>query len=88
VRVMAAYAAHPFDLSFTDSPAHPGEAVVAPVADAEILTRSGQLLHVGDLAKVYGFTDVDGKQPPVLRAADVERACGVPSPRTTESHPR
>jgi hypothetical protein len=78
----------PFDLSFAESPAYLGKAVVALAEDAEILTRSGQLLHVGDLAKVYGFADVEGKPPPVFRSGDVERAQGEPSPGTTESLPR
>jgi len=29
---------------------------------------------VGELSKVYGFTDVDGTQPPVFRTGDLEKA--------------
>jgi NAD(P)-dependent dehydrogenase (short-subunit alcohol dehydrogenase family) len=76
-RVMASHAVHPFDLASTESPAYLGRAVVALSADPEVLARSGQLLYVGDLAKVYGFTDVDGTQPPVFRTGDLEKAYGV-----------
>jgi hypothetical protein len=52
--------------------------VVALAGDAEVRAKSGQLLYVGDLAQVYGFTDVDGRQPPQFRTGDLERAYGVP----------
>ena len=35
---------------------------------------SCQVLNVGELSKVYGFTDVDGTQPPVFRTGDLEKA--------------
>jgi NAD(P)-dependent dehydrogenase (short-subunit alcohol dehydrogenase family) len=75
-RVMASHAAHPFDLASTESPSYLGRAVVALAGEPTILEKSGQLLYVGDLAKVYGFTDVDGTQPPVFRAGDLEKAYG------------
>ena len=76
-RVMAAHALHPFDLASTESPAYLGRAVVALAADPGVLTKSGKLLYVGDLAKVYGFTDVDGTQPPQFRAGDLDKPHGV-----------
>jgi NAD(P)-dependent dehydrogenase (short-subunit alcohol dehydrogenase family) len=79
-RVMASHAVHPFDLSSTESPNYLGRAVVALAGDPEVLTRSGQLLYVGDLAKVYGFTDLDGTQPSVFRAGDLEKAYGETEP--------
>lgn len=66
-RVMAAHARHPFDLSGTESTEYLGRAVVALASDANIMQKSGQTLTVGDLAQEYGFTDVDGKQPPPFR---------------------
>lgn len=66
-RIMAAHAAHPFDLSWTESPEYLGRCVRALGCDAEIMRRSGQLFTVGDLACEYGFTDVDGKQPAAFR---------------------
>jgi NAD(P)-dependent dehydrogenase (short-subunit alcohol dehydrogenase family) len=62
-RVMAAHATDPFDLSQTESPEYLGRAVAHLAADPDRLTRSGELLTAGDLARVYGFTDVDGSRP-------------------------
>ncbi len=50
-----------------ETPAYLGRALVALAADAGVIERSGQLLEVGALAKEYGFTDVDGSQPPPFR---------------------
>lgn len=40
-----------------------GRAVVALVSDNNIQRFSGRILPVGDLARVYNFTDIDGLQP-------------------------
>jgi NAD(P)-dependent dehydrogenase (short-subunit alcohol dehydrogenase family) len=40
-----------------------GRAVAALACDAAVSRRSGQTLAVGDLSRIYGFTDVDGGQP-------------------------
>jgi NAD(P)-dependent dehydrogenase (short-subunit alcohol dehydrogenase family) len=66
-RVMAAHAQHPFDLGQTESPEYIGRAVRALAADTGVMRCTGQLLYVGDLAKEYGFTDIDGRQPPKFR---------------------
>jgi hypothetical protein len=65
--VMAAHAADPFDLSQTESPEYLGRAIAHLAADPDRLTRTGELLTAGDLARVYGFTDVDGSQPEAFR---------------------
>lgn len=49
------------------SPEYVGRAIAALAADAEVLAVSGERLAVGDLAVKYGFTDVDGRQPPPFR---------------------
>ncbi|MBI5085523.1 MAG: SDR family NAD(P)-dependent oxidoreductase [Acidobacteria bacterium] len=64
--VMAAHAKHPFDLSGTESPEYIGRAVVHLARDAGMMSKSGRVLTAGDLAREYGFTDVDGKQPPAF----------------------
>jgi NAD(P)-dependent dehydrogenase (short-subunit alcohol dehydrogenase family) len=51
-----------FDLS--ESPEYIGRAVVALAADAKVMEKSGQLLWAPDLAKEYGFTDIDGRLIP------------------------
>jgi NAD(P)-dependent dehydrogenase (short-subunit alcohol dehydrogenase family) len=40
-----------------------GRAVTALACDPSVARRSGQTLAVGDLARIYGFTDIDGRQP-------------------------
>jgi NAD(P)-dependent dehydrogenase (short-subunit alcohol dehydrogenase family) len=40
-----------------------GRAVVAPASDPMVNRRSGRTLTAGGLAREYGFTDLDGRQP-------------------------
>ena len=47
----------------TESVEYIGRAVAALAADPGVIRRSGQALAVGNLAREYGFTDVDGRQP-------------------------
>jgi len=51
-----------FDLS--ETPEYVGRAVASLAADSEVMRRSGQFLWAADLAKEYGFTDVDGRYIP------------------------
>ncbi|MGE0349282.1 SDR family oxidoreductase [Hydrogenophaga sp.] len=51
-------------LARTESPRYLGRAIVALASDPEVLERSGQVLRVGDLAQIYGFTDIDGRVVP------------------------
>jgi NAD(P)-dependent dehydrogenase (short-subunit alcohol dehydrogenase family) len=51
-----------FDLS--ESPEYIGRAVAALTADRKVIEKSGQLLWASDLAKEYGFTDIDGRYIP------------------------
>jgi len=55
--------------SVKETPAYLGRAMVALASDPRVLEKSGQVLEVGALAREYGFTDVDGTQPPPFRAA-------------------
>jgi NAD(P)-dependent dehydrogenase (short-subunit alcohol dehydrogenase family) len=48
-----------YDLA--ESTEYTGRAVVALAADPNVIAKSGQLVFVGDLAKEYGFTDIDGR---------------------------
>jgi NAD(P)-dependent dehydrogenase (short-subunit alcohol dehydrogenase family) len=50
-------------LAQTESPEYIGRAVAALAADPGVMRRSGQTLAAGDLARQYGFTDIDGRQP-------------------------
>jgi NAD(P)-dependent dehydrogenase (short-subunit alcohol dehydrogenase family) len=48
-----------YDLA--ESPEYAGRAVAAIAADPNAIEKSGQLIFVGDAAKKYGFTDIDGR---------------------------
>lgn len=47
----------------TQSPEYVGRAVVALAGDPEVARHAGAVLQVSALARVYGFTDLDGTQP-------------------------
>lgn len=51
-----------FRYDLAESPEYAGRAICALAADAHVLSKSGKLHFVADLAEDYGFTDVDGKQ--------------------------
>ena len=51
----------------TETTAYLGRAIVALASDARVIEKSGQLVDVGTLAREYGFTDIDGTQPPPFR---------------------
>jgi NAD(P)-dependent dehydrogenase (short-subunit alcohol dehydrogenase family) len=48
----------------TESPEYVGRGIVALAADPRVLRRSGCVFRAGDLARAYGFTDVDGRRVP------------------------
>jgi NAD(P)-dependent dehydrogenase (short-subunit alcohol dehydrogenase family) len=47
----------------SESPLFVGRAIAALAADPRSLDRSGQLCSSWELARAYGFTDVDGRRP-------------------------
>ncbi len=51
----------------TETPRYAGRAVAALAADPDVARWSGQSVSSGQLAKVYGFTDLDGSQPDAWR---------------------
>ena len=55
---------------FTESPEYVGRAVAALAADSNVIEKSGRILNVGDLAREYGFTDVDGRLIPPFKMPD------------------
>jgi dehydrogenase/reductase SDR family protein 1 len=64
-------AAGVFDLSRAESPAFVGRAVAALASDPDPLKWTGRVVVAAALAREYGFTDRDGKLPPMLTLADV-----------------
>lgn len=51
----------------SESPRYVGRAVAALAGDPEVARWSGQSVSSGQLAGVYGFTDVDGTRPDCFR---------------------
>ncbi|MCM1968251.1 SDR family oxidoreductase [Streptomyces sp. NPDC002812] len=51
----------------SETPLYVGRAVAALAADPELSRWNGQSLSSGQLARVYGFTDVDGSRPDAWR---------------------
>jgi NAD(P)-dependent dehydrogenase (short-subunit alcohol dehydrogenase family) len=61
--------------AISETPAYLGRAVVALAQDPGVARWNGQSLSSGQLAKVYGFTDLDGSQPDAWRyLVEVEEA--------------
>ena len=54
---------HQRDFAYSETPFYIGQAVVALACDRKIMSKSGQALVSGKLAREYGFTDIDGTQP-------------------------
>lgn len=50
------------ELARTESPRYLGRAVAALAADPAVMDKTGEVLRVADLARAYGFTDIDGRQ--------------------------
>jgi NAD(P)-dependent dehydrogenase (short-subunit alcohol dehydrogenase family) len=67
---VAAVALAPGHLGVNESHEYLGRAVATLAADRDVMAKTGQQLTVGDLAKEYGFTDVDGTQPEPFRLKD------------------
>jgi NAD(P)-dependent dehydrogenase (short-subunit alcohol dehydrogenase family) len=55
------------DLSNSESPVFAGRAVAALAADPDVLAQTGRVLRAANLARDYGFTDVDGHIPEPLQ---------------------
>jgi NAD(P)-dependent dehydrogenase (short-subunit alcohol dehydrogenase family) len=51
------------DFALSETPAYVGRAVAALAADPDVSRWSGQALSSWQLAREYGFTDVDGSRP-------------------------
>jgi NAD(P)-dependent dehydrogenase (short-subunit alcohol dehydrogenase family) len=58
----------PFAIENGESPRFSGRAVVAVASDPKRIEKTGEVLICYELAREYGFTDVDGRQPPDLGA--------------------
>jgi NAD(P)-dependent dehydrogenase (short-subunit alcohol dehydrogenase family) len=66
----------------TETPRYVGRAVAHLAGDPEVARWSGQSLSSGQLAKVYGFTDLDGSQPDAWRYVVEVQDAGKPADAT------
>ncbi len=53
----------PEELSKTQSTEYTGRAVVALATDPDVMSKTGQTLRTRDVGSLYGFTDIDGREP-------------------------
>jgi NAD(P)-dependent dehydrogenase (short-subunit alcohol dehydrogenase family) len=65
-------------LEISESPRFSGRAVAALYQDEKRGEKSGQAFACSELALQYGYTDIDGKQPPVIRNQE-DAAAALPS---------
>jgi NAD(P)-dependent dehydrogenase (short-subunit alcohol dehydrogenase family) len=65
--------------AIAESPAYTGRAVVALAQDPDVARWNGQSLSSGQLARIYGFTDVDGSQPDAWRYLVEVQEAGKPA---------
>lgn len=66
----------------TETPRYVGRAVASLAADPKVARWNGQTLSSGQLAKVYGFTDLDGSQPDAWRYVVEVQDAGKPADAT------
>lgn len=65
--------------SISESPHYVGRAVAALASDPDVARWNGQSLSSGQLAQVYGFTDLDGSQPDAWRYVVEVQDAGRPA---------
>jgi NAD(P)-dependent dehydrogenase (short-subunit alcohol dehydrogenase family) len=70
---------NPHFAAISESPRFVGRAVAALAADPELQGRNGGSFSSGELAREYGFTDVDGSQPDCWRYMVEVQDKGLPA---------
>jgi NAD(P)-dependent dehydrogenase (short-subunit alcohol dehydrogenase family) len=68
--------------AISETPAFVGRAVAALARDPDVSRWNGQSLSSGQLAKIYGFTDLDGSQPDAWRYLLEVQEAGKPADTT------
>lgn len=71
--------AHAPHFAISESPAFVGRAVAALAQDPGVARWNGQSLSSGQLAQVYGFTDLDGSRPDAWRYVPEVQDAGRPA---------
>ena len=75
-------AVNPHFAAISESPRFVGRAVAALAADPDRMRRNGGSFSSGELARDYGFTDVDGSQPDCWRYLVEVQDAGLPADPT------
>jgi NAD(P)-dependent dehydrogenase (short-subunit alcohol dehydrogenase family) len=65
--------------AISESPAFVGRAVAALAQDPDVSHWNGKSLSSGQLAKIYGFSDLDGSQPDAWRYVTEVQDAGKPA---------
>jgi hypothetical protein len=65
--------------AISESPAFVGRAVAALAQDPDVARWHGKSVSSGELAKVYGFTDLDGSRPDAWRYVVEVQDAGKPA---------
>jgi NAD(P)-dependent dehydrogenase (short-subunit alcohol dehydrogenase family) len=74
--------AHSPHFGISESPAFVGRAVAALARDPDVARWNGASLSSGQLAKIYGFTDLDGSRPDAWRYMTEVQDPGKPADTT------
>jgi NAD(P)-dependent dehydrogenase (short-subunit alcohol dehydrogenase family) len=75
-------AVNPHFAAISESPRFVGRAVAALAADPDVERRNGGSFSSGELAREYGFTDIDGSQPDCWRYMVEVQDAGRPADPT------
>jgi NAD(P)-dependent dehydrogenase (short-subunit alcohol dehydrogenase family) len=70
----------PADFALSESPRYVGRAVAALASDPNRARWNQRSVSSGELAREYGFTDVDGSRPDVWRFIEQVREVGLDAP--------
>ncbi|GAA3207835.1 SDR family oxidoreductase [Streptomyces sp. XM83C] len=68
--------------AISETPRYVGRAVAALAADPDVARYNGSSLSSGELARVYGFTDLDGSRPDAWRYMVEVQDVGKPADTT------
>ncbi len=68
--------------AISETPRYVGRAVAALAADPDVARWSGRSISSGELAQVYGFTDLDGSRPDAWRYMVEVQGAGLPADTT------
>ena len=77
-RVACGERGNPHFAAISESPRFVGRAVAALAADPDVARRNGGSFSSGQLAREYGFTDIDGSQPDCWRYIVEVQDAGLP----------